>query len=163
VDGDKTIPQATQRQEHLEMFLLLGDPALRLPVLPADVEMKSEADVAPGETIAVRGNVPERLAGARVRVTLERAVNSVPDDLELMPKDPGPLFTARDRVMLLNHDRANRFVLATCECVAKDGRFEASLAAPAKLPWPRLILRAYAATKRADGMSVRTLEVRKKP
>jgi hypothetical protein len=163
VDGDKTIPQATQRQEHLEMFVLLGDPALRLPVLPADVELKTEGTVTPGEVLTVRGDVPQRLAGARVRVTLERTVNSVPDDLEPMPKDPGPLGGARDRVMLVNHERANRFVLATCECAAKDGRFEAKLAAPAKLPWPRLVLRAYAATERADGMAVRTLEVKKKP
>ena len=163
MDGDKTIPQATQRQEHLEMFVLLGDPALRLPVLPADVELKTETAVAPGEALTVRGELPERLAGARVRVTLERTVNSVPDDLEPMPKDPGSLGGAKDRVMLLNHDRANRFVLATCDCVSKDGRFDATLTAPPKLPWPRLVLRAYAATERADGMAVRTLEVKKKP
>jgi hypothetical protein len=65
--------------------------------------------------------------------------------------------------MLLNHDRANRFVLATCDCVSKDGRFDATLTAPPKLPWPRLVLRAYAATERADGMAVRSLEVKKKP
>jgi hypothetical protein len=170
VDGDKTIPQTIQRQEHLEMFVLLGDPALRLPLLPADVDLKSEAAVAPGEALTVRGEVPERLAGARVRVTLERTVNSVPDDLESMPPPLSPPklggdkgSAARDRVMMVNHEHANRFVLATCECVAKDGSFEAKLAAPAKLPWPRLILRGYAATGRADGMTVRTLEVKKKP
>ncbi len=91
VDGDKTIPQATQRQEHLEMFVLLGDPALRLPILPADVVMKSEAVVAPGEALTVRGEVPERLSGARVRVTLERTVNSVADDLEPMPPPVPPV------------------------------------------------------------------------
>ena len=39
VDGDAHIPQATQRLEHLEMFVLLGDPALRLPVVSQDVEL----------------------------------------------------------------------------------------------------------------------------
>ena len=38
VDGDSTIPQATQRLEHLEMFLLLGDPALRLPQVSAPAQ-----------------------------------------------------------------------------------------------------------------------------
>ncbi|HEY7428159.1 MAG TPA: C25 family cysteine peptidase [Gemmataceae bacterium] len=159
VDGDKTIPQATQRQEHLEMFLLLGDPALRLPVVPADVELTTEAAVTPNVPLTVRGKVPERLAGARVRLTLERTVNSVPDGLESMPKQAG---TARDRALLANHDRANHFVLATGECVVKDGGFEAKLDVPAKLPWPRLILRAYAATERKEGMAVQTLEVKKK-
>jgi hypothetical protein len=158
VDGDKTIPQATQRQEHLEMFVLLGDPALRLPIVPADVELTVEETITSGETLTVSGKLPERLAGARVRLTLERTVNSVPDDLETMPKEAGAL---RDRIMLANHDRANRFVLATSEATVKDGRFEAKLDVPAKLPWPRLILRVYAATKRAEGMSVRTLQVKK--
>ena len=35
VDGDSAIPQATQRLEHLEMFTLLGDPALKLAATPA--------------------------------------------------------------------------------------------------------------------------------
>jgi len=160
VDGDKAIPQTTQRQEHLEMFVLLGDPALRLPVIPADVELKPAAAVVAGERLMVRGSVPKRLATARVRLTLERTVNSVPNDLERLPKDAGP---ARDRVMLANHERANRFVVATCEGVVKDGRFEANLEVPANLPWPRLILRAYAATERDEGMAVRTLDVKKKP
>lgn len=160
VDGDKKIPQATQRQEHLEMFVLLGDPALRLPVMPEDVELTTAAVVMPGEALGVRGKLPTRLSGARLRVSLERTVNSVPDDLEAMPKDPG---TARSRVILANHDRANRFVLATAECAVKDSTFEAKLNVPAKLPWPHLILRVYAATEREEGMAVRTLNVKKKP
>jgi hypothetical protein len=159
VDGDKTIPQATQRQEHLEMFLLLGDPALRLPVIPADVELTADAAVTPGAALTVCGKVPKRLAGAKMTLTLERTVNSVPADLETVPKEAG---ATRDRLMLANHERANRFVLATREGVAKDGTFEIKLDVPAKLPWPRLILRVYAATKDTEGMVVRTLEVKKK-
>jgi hypothetical protein len=169
VDGDKSIPQATQRQEHLEMFLLLGDPALRLPVMPPFTLTLfpqegrgegegSEVSATPGGMLTVRGKVPARLDGARVTLTLERTVNSVPKDLEPTPKKAG---AARDRITLANHDLANRFVVATAECVAKDGRFEAKLDVPAKLPWPRLILRAYAATPREEGIAVRTLEVKK--
>jgi hypothetical protein len=160
VDGDKTIPQATQRQEHLEMFLLLGDPALRLPRMSADVEISAEGTVSPGKKLTVSGKVPPRLAGSRVRITLERTVNSVPDDLAATPKEP-PDGAARDRVMLANHERANRFVLTSRESTVTDGRFQATLDVPAKLPWPRLILRAYAAGERAEGMAVRILEVKK--
>ncbi|MGH7172081.1 MAG: C25 family cysteine peptidase, partial [Gemmataceae bacterium] len=158
VDGDKTIPQATQRQEHLEMFLLLGDPALRLPRMPADVEISAVNTVSPGKKLTVSGKVPSRLAGARLRITLERTVNSVPEDLAAMPKAPAE---ARDRVMLANHERANRFVLTTSESTVKDGRFQATLDVPANLPWRSLILRAYAANEHAEGMTVRILEVKK--
>src|SRR5579884_3742738 len=85
VDGNKAIPQATQRQEHLEMFVLLGDPALRLPRMPEDVEVKTEQGITPGQKLNVSGKVPARLAGARLRLTLERTVNSVPEDLEAVP------------------------------------------------------------------------------
>ncbi len=159
VDGDKKIPQATQRQEHLEMFLLLGDPALRLPVMPEDVELTTPVAVVPSETLTVKGRVPSRLSGAGIRLSLERTVNSVPSDLEPLPKDAA----MRDRIVIRNHERANRFVLATGEVVAKDGQFEIKLAVPAKLPWPRLVLRAYAATEREEGMAVRMLEVKKPP
>lgn len=154
VDGDKTIPQTTQREEHLEMFLMLGDPALRLPQMPADLEVSAEGSVTPGEKLTVSGNLPKRLHGARVRVTLERTVNSVPDGLEAMLKAPA---RERDRAMLANHERANCFALTDSECTEKDGRFQATLDVPAKLPWPRLILRVYAANEREEGMAVRTL------
>jgi hypothetical protein len=156
VDGNLRISQATQRQEHLEMFLLLGDPALRLPQLPQDVELRAP-DAAPGRALMVGGTLPARLAGARVRLTLERPVGSEPDGLERLPRaEP-----ARERVQLANHERANRFALAEAEVVARGGSFTATLAVPARLPWPRLVLRAYAATERADGQGVRRLAVRR--
>ncbi len=154
VDGDKSIPQAAQRQEHLEMFLLLGDPALRLPKMAEDVELNAEKSIAPGEKMMVSGKVPPRLSGARVRLTLERTVNSVPLDLQTIPRQPG---AERDHTMLANHERANRFVLTESEGTVKDGQFQASLAVPAKLPGPHVILRVYAANEREEGMAVRTL------
>jgi hypothetical protein len=162
VDGDKRIPQATQRQEHLEMFVLLGDPALRLPGMAEDIELQNTAAVVPGEPLAIRGRVPERLRGARVRVSLERTVNSVPADLEAMPSPSRPS-AERGRIMLANHERANHFVLGTAECPVKDGQFEAAVKVPARLPWLRLILRVYASTAREEGMVVRTLDVKKPP
>lgn len=158
VDGDKRIPQATQRQEHLEMFLLLGDPALRLPKMRADLDITTAAAVSAGNKLAVSGTVPQRLSEARVRVTLERTVSSVPDDLAAMPKGPAE---TRSRVILANHERANRFVLATSEAEVKDGRFQALLDVPPKLPWPHVILRVYAAGAREEGMAVRVLDVKK--
>ncbi len=150
VDGDKSIPQATQRQEHLEMFLLLGDPALRLPRMAEDVEVNAVKSVTAGEKLTVAGRLPARLGGARVRLTLERTVNSIPE-----PRPDRGL--GSNAQMLANHEQANRFIVAEGEIRDKDGRFQATLDVPAKLPWPRLILRVYAANERAEGMAVQML------
>jgi hypothetical protein len=164
MDGDKSIPQATQRQEHLEMFLLLGDPALRLPrIAPLTLTLSpkgrgegkgTEAAVSAGEKLIVNGSLPKRLAGARVWLTLERTVDSIPRDLEPIP----PAASApREQVRLSNHERANRFVLAASEGVVKDERFQGTLDIPKQLPWPRLIVRVYAANEREEGMAVQML------
>jgi hypothetical protein len=155
VDGDRRIPQADQRREHVEMFVLLGDPALKLPVLPADIRLTTDEHMTGGKMLVVRGEVPARLAGAMVRVTLERPPSSVPADLQQLPAKG----SERDRIMMANHERANRFAVASAEATVQDGHFEAKLAVPARLPWKHLILRAYAATDQDDGLGVRTLPV----
>src|SRR5262249_22722850 len=100
---------------------------------------------------AVEGSLPARLADCRVRLTLERTAGSPSAGLEPLPKEPGP---ARDRVMRANHDRANRFVLSEVTVSAASTRFAASLAVPADLRRAGLVVRAYAATDRADGQGV---------
>ncbi len=157
VDGDSRIPQATQRLEHLEMFTLLGDPALKLAATPADLTLKTDDAAAPGATIVIHGTAPARLNGGRVHVVAERPVSSTPTDLEALPKDPGP---ERDRAVMRNHERANRFTVAEAEATVKDGRFEAKLELPAKLPWERLNIRAYAATDKQEALGVLALDVR---
>jgi hypothetical protein len=147
VDGDPGVPQAAQRQEHLEMFVLLGDPALRLPQVPADLELEAAGPVKPGGELRVRGRLPERLAGARVQVTLERTAGSMP--AEAGPPKPD------------SFERANRFVLAEAEPVTDGPRFEARLRAPDRLPWRRVVLRAYASTDDTEGMVARPVEVRR--
>ena len=155
VDGDSTIPQATQRLEHLEMFTLLGDPALKLPAMPADIELKSEGKVEPRAAFVVTGTAPKRLEGAKVHVTIERALASVPTDLEKLPKAAGP---ERDKAMAANYQKANQFVLIAADATIKDGQFMAKLTLPDKLPSGKLLLRAYASNDKDDAMRVRTLK-----
>lgn len=157
VDGDRNIPQATQRLEHLEMFVLLGDPALRLPQLPADVQLEVPETTAAGKTLPISGRLPPRLAAARVRLTLERPLSSEPLGLEPLPEPPAE----RSRVMLANFARANRFVLVSQELTAADGRFTVKWQLPAELPWPRLIVRAYVVQDRQEGQGVRAIPVQK--
>jgi hypothetical protein len=163
VDGDSSIPLAEQRQEHLEMFVLLGDPALRLPKLAEDVELTVADTLQPGGKLHVRGKLPARLAGARVRLTLERTVGSTPVGLEELPPETGPQAERREKVMLANHERANQFVLCEQECTAGGRDIDVTLDVPGKLPWQRVILRAYAATKTSEGQGVVSLRVSKAP
>jgi hypothetical protein len=149
VDGDSTIPQATQRLEHLEMFTLLGDPALKLAATPADLKLETEEGTAPERTLTIRGTAPARLNGGRVQVVVERPVSSSPTDLTPLPKESG---VERDKLMMRNHDRANRFVLAEAETTVKDGRFEVKLQLPAKTPWTQWNIRAYAATATEEAL-----------
>ncbi len=162
VDGDSKIPQATQRLEHLEMFVLLGDPALRLPAVPRDLKLTVPALVSPGTSVTIKGEAPVRLKEGRVRLTVERAVTSLPNDLQALPETPfeGGM---KDRIMLANHEKANRFVLVEVEAAIKGGRFEASLKLPSRLPWLKLIVRAHAATDRDEALAVQTVEVQPFP
>jgi hypothetical protein len=155
VDGDPRIPQSAQRLEHLEMFVLLGDPALRLPQVADDIALDVEQTVTPGRALRVAGRLPDRLWGAKVTLSLERSPGSVPAGLEPLPA-AGP---ARDRVMLANHRRANRFAVVEATVPARGGAFEARLEVPAKLPWPRLALRVYAASATGEALAVRPLRV----
>jgi hypothetical protein len=115
----------------------------------------TEATVSPGEKLNVNGTLPKRLADARVRLTLERTVDSVPNDLEPIPSTTS---TTRDRVILSNHEQANRFVVAASDATVRDGRFQGTLDVPKKLPWPRLIVRVYAANEHEEAMAVQTLQ-----
>ncbi len=157
VDGDKNIPQEVQRQEHLEMFVLLGDPALRLANLPGDVKLRVEGEAAAGRAITVQGELPARLSGGKVRLTLERTPASEPESLQRVPKEAGP---QRDQVLLANYRRANQFAILAKEFTASGSWFEVRLDLPEELPWSRLILRAYAATDRAEGQGIQCMQLK---
>jgi hypothetical protein len=157
VDGDAKIPQATQRQEHLEMFVLLGDPALKLPRIADSMKLQVQGKIEPGGTIAVSGMTSEKLNGGRVRLTLERPVTGEPLDMKPLPVEAAE----RAKVMRENHERANRFVLQEDKVPVKDGHFEMRVRLPDKLPWPKLVLRAYAATDKHEALGVLVLDIAK--
>src|SRR5262249_20214628 len=134
----------------------LGDPALKLQVMPTDVRLKAPESAAPGEEVRVTGEAPARLEGVKVRLTLERRPGTDPPDAKPPPKEPPE---ARAKAMRENQEKANRVVLASKEVTVKGGKFEATLPLPAKAPWPKVVVRAYAATDRAEGMGVATVAV----
>ncbi len=158
VDGDSKIPQETQRQEHLEMFLLLGDPALKLPRIAESVRLQTTGEMAPGATITVRGEMGEKFNGGKVRVTLERPLTSDPPEMSPLPPESG---ADRNRIMLANHQRANRFDVQTVTATVEQGKFEAKLPLPEKLPWSKLLLRAYVTSEKEEALGVLAVDVPK--
>jgi hypothetical protein len=158
VDGDPNIPQATQRQEHLEMFVLLGDPALRLPTIPNDIRLNAPSRIAPAKgapVLNVKGALPKRLAGANVEIIIERTPASVPVGLAKVPTKGAK----RDELMLANHELANKFTLARKTLRADGISFAAKLTLPEKLPWPKVLLRVRAWKGDEEALVARRLEV----
>ncbi len=138
------VPLPVQRQEHLEMWTLLGDPALRLPLVPLSISMKATSAVSPSRRIEIQGRLPEKLAGAVVRVSLELPIGARPGDLQVLPKRESAGVAERDRVAAENHLKVNSRLISTASATAAGKRFTCSLEVPAKLVAPMIVVRAYA-------------------
>ena len=157
-DGSRgKVTMEVQRAEHLEMWMLLGDPALRLPVCPPAIGLATKDNVAAGKEIEVTGVLPPEFARATVKLTVERPIGSKPIDLEVLPTDAEK---AR-KVMMANHERANTAVFATAEVQPRDGRFRWKVKLPANLPWSRVTVRASAVTETQMAIGVLVLPVGK--
>ena len=154
------IPLATQRLEHLEMWMLLGDPALRLRVPPLDVVLNPVESIVRGETIKVRGSLPPRLRNAFVSLTLERSLNSSPPYLEKVPPKSSDNSGDRRHAFVGNHLRANSYNLASTSVTASGNEFTATLPPPVYIPWTNLVLRAWAIADAESGLGVLTVPVK---
>lgn len=154
------VPLEVQRLEHLEMWMLLGDPALKLPLAPLEIDLDVEGEVRAGSPIVVRGTLPPRFAStpAMVQIAVERPFGTEGLDIEALPTEAGE---ARDRALLARHEQANDAAIARAEVEAKDGRFECRLTLPAKLPWKRLTLRARARTETGGARGARLLPIQR--
>ena len=142
-----------QRREHLEMWTLMGDPALRMPTPAAPIQLESSAAVTPGKEISVSGALPPSINSATVRLTLERPLGSVPIGLASVPSDP----QQAQAVIRANHERANNLVLDAQTVEASGGHFTAQIKTPAEIPWSKLIVRAMAESK--DQKALGTLSI----
>lgn len=137
---------ATQRQEHLEMWLLLGDPALIVPAAPLEISLQAVSSAHAGENIAVSGTLPPRLPEALVRITLERPLASLPADFKQLPVSAPNNREVRDRVAAENHRRANDAVVSVTETKAVRNKFMCSLTIPVAFPGTNALIRATVTT-----------------
>jgi hypothetical protein len=145
--GDGTagkVPLAVQRPEHVEMWTLLGDPALRLPLLPMTVSLKATSPVSPATRLNIEGELPEKLAGAKVRVSLERPIGARPGDLQTLPEPSANGAAERDRIASENNRKVNRRTVSTATVTAQGRSFACSLEVPANLAVPMVVVRAFA-------------------
>jgi len=147
-DADGTggkVPLATQREEALEMWMLLGDPALRLPFEPSSLHLEVDGKARAGATLRIRGTLPAALAGgdAAVTITVERAFGTLPKDGPALPAGAGE---AKDKAMLERHAAANDPVLLRKVVESRAGVFETTLVLPDALPDKGLRVRATCAT-----------------
>lgn len=138
VDGDPKIPQAVQRREHLEMFVLLGDPALKLPQAPEDLDAEAPSTVRAGEELSITVRIPPRCRGGKVEARLERQAGSAPPELAPLPSKPGK---EKDKALMRNHALANLFLLDRAFVVTRGDVARITLRAPARLPYRKLNLR----------------------
>ncbi len=138
------VPLEVQRLEHLEMWMLLGDPALRLPLEPSGLDLGVKGTVAPGAAVVVEGTLPDALRDATVHVTLERPFGVAPEDLPVVPEGPP---AARHDALLARWKRMNDVVIRRFDVQAAEGRFSVPMALPDRLPGDRWILRARAVSE----------------
>lgn len=155
-DGSRgKVPLDVQRLEHLEMWLMLGDPALRLPIDMPSINLATRDSALAGGSVTITGTLPPALASVVVRLTLERPLGSLPSDLATLPVGSAPA----GQLLLANHRRANDYVLQARELQPADRQFHCVWKLPKSLPWPRLVVRAVATTDGQSACGVLTLPV----
>ncbi len=141
-DGtQRKVPLSVQRTEHLEMWTLLGDPALRLPVVPLGISLIVKDGITPGKRLRLEGVLPEEFKGAKVQVGLERPAGTRPIGLnQASAKNEAD----RNDLAVQNNRRINQRTLAAENATADGRTFSCSINAPEKLDSPLVIVRAYA-------------------
>jgi hypothetical protein len=157
VDGESGSPEAEQRREHQEMFLLLGDPAVRLPHFADRLDLNCPDEIQAGESFEVSAALPPGFDRATGWVRLERALTSLPAGVE--PVAAELVGSERAAFVRANHKRANRFLLHSSPAAISGRRLSAELRLPQPIPWERLIVRVYARSGTDEALGVRSLQV----
>ncbi len=139
--GDGLSFQATPadvRQEHLEMWMLFGDPAMLLSLPPVNLALTSSGAPGPGSSLTITGQLPPGLATATLRFTLERLPGTTPAEaLEEVPSSPEE---ARTRAMVNNLQRQNTLEI-TSHTIMAEHRFSLDFKLPDPCPWEKFIVR----------------------
>lgn len=145
------------KQTHLRMFVLLGDPALRIRYVPhrARLRIAPSSSPRPGGRLTVTARIPTPAAGL-ARFTLETRRSVILGRLRPVPPDTDP---RRDRVLLDNHRVANDKVVATRLVSYQGGRARVTLPVPRHLPPGTYYVKLYAQDGRTDALGSQSVEL----
>lgn len=142
------------RKEHLYLYNLLGDPALRLalPSIRPFIELDRER-VRLGDSLEVRGRFP--ISQGQVLVTLEALVDAVVHPVQ--PVEPGvPGF---EDVIRRNYESANNKVIARVESTLKSGAFSVRMSIPTQFPPGTYRVKVFVESDEGDGFTSRRIQL----
>ncbi|MHC4386864.1 MAG: C25 family cysteine peptidase [Planctomycetota bacterium] len=144
-----------QRLEHLEMWMLLGDPATRIPLPSPDVKLTVSKKNDSGETIKIKGTVPAQFEGGIAQLTLERTLRK-PKELSVSSDENKSASTAAWMGVI---DYANgAYILDKTEVKVEKGGFSGNLKFPKIASPAEIIVRAYVTNGSQSAMNIEVLE-----
>lgn len=157
-DGSQgRVPLDQQRLEHLEMWQLLGDPAMQMPRMPHILSLAWRNELDETGPFCVEGTLPNGFSAPAVTVTIERPLTAPPAHNPVGNVSSNQ----RDRALLDNLRRANCFVLASAVGIVDENKFRASIERPTGPLPDSFVIRAVAVHRGQWAQG--TLQKRKKP
>jgi hypothetical protein len=126
-----------QRAEHLESWMLLGDPAMPLLAKALSIQLHANLSTS-GSEVEITGELPPSLSKARLRLTVERHPGNIRTDLPEVPLRGDARLEATRKRRALSNDRA----LATTELAAEGAAFKALVPFPSSLSNGPFVIRA---------------------
>jgi hypothetical protein len=136
----------SERAEHLYIYNLFGDPAMRIP-RAAPVEVESPKEIAPGGRLKVMG---------RTDVAGEVLVELVAERSPLVPQRPSD----DDATFARIYAQANARTKASARTTMNEGRFAVELAVPEDVNTGRYFVRVYVTGAGGAAMGARAIEVK---
>ncbi len=148
VDGSRgQVPLAEQRLEHLEMWTLLGDPGMKLPILRSTLELCVSGDLQPGGTLRIDAHAGRQHDNARVRVTAESRY----------------AWSGQSAVAAGAELHSFGSIVGETEAVVTEGRIQCDLHLPVGLPNQDLTIRVVLLSQRDPVMGVHVVSMATPP
>jgi hypothetical protein len=153
-DGSRgTTTLEFQRLEHLEMWMLLGDPAMQIPVPSGDVKFSVLKSNKSAGIVQIKGTVPAHFEGGLVQLTLEKTLRK-PKELSVSEdgafKEPWQGVTGYAN---------NAYILDKTEVIAEKGGFSGELTLSEMASPAEILIRAYVKKDLQDAMRIEVLEI----
>ncbi len=144
----------SERLEHVWQMNLLGDPMLQLSH-PADIEFEMSDEVAPGESLAVRGQV-----AAAGKLTLELALRRGNVHQDVRELQVGLESVEQRERYQQRYRSANHSLIAVCEADCEAGPFAVEIPIPASLPRGKYCVRLFQETHASWHVGYQEVRVR---